>query len=139
MNQPTRIRRVLAVAIVALSAVSASACSPEEHAVWRAVAAQAAAFTSSADIPNPIGDDVLARLRACESNGSYSAVSRSGTYRGAYQFSQRTWDNTARTFKPDHVGVDPAVAGAEIQDLMARALWSLGGSRSWPVCGPRAN
>lgn len=43
-----------------------------------------------------------------------------------YQFSQRTWDNTARTFKPDHVGVDPAVVGAEIQDLMAWALGLLG-------------
>jgi hypothetical protein len=38
----------------------------------------------------------------------YAAVNPSGTYRGAYQFSQSTWNNTAlRAGRVDLVGVDP--------------------------------
>ena len=33
-----------------------------------------------------------AALRNCESSGRYDAISPSGRYRGAYQFSQATWD-----------------------------------------------
>lgn len=139
MQHPTRYRRALTLSLVlvALGTVGA-ACSAEEVAFWHTAARQTSAQLISTGISNPIGDDVLARLRACESNGDYTAVSRSGAYRGAYQFSRRTWDNVAGTYAPMHVGADPASAPPAVQDHMARALWSEQGSRPWPVCGRRA-
>lgn len=80
----------------------------------------------------------LAPLRQCESHGNYRAVSRSGAYMGAYQFSQSTWDATARRVDPDWVGVRPHRAPAWEQDRMALALWDGGRGRGhWPVCGKR--
>ena len=38
----------------------------------------------------------LACIRQRESHGNYAAVSANGIYRGAYQFSQASWDSTAR-------------------------------------------
>ena len=85
-----------------------------------------------------ISDAGLSRLRACESGGNYSAVSRNGLYRGAYQFSRRTWSNVAKNVLPTFASVDPAAAPPHVQDAMARALWAATGPRSWPVCGYRA-
>ncbi|MFN7150862.1 MAG: transglycosylase family protein, partial [Microthrixaceae bacterium] len=51
-----------------------------------------------------------AALRRCESGGNYGAVSSSGTYRGAYQFSRSTWNSVASRSYPHLVGVDPAAA-----------------------------
>lgn len=78
----------------------------------------------------------LARIRACESGDDYSAVSASGAYRGAYQFSRSTWNYTAANLagRPDLVGVDPAVAPPPDQDTMALALYAAQGSAPWPVC-----
>ena len=84
-----------------------------------------------------ISEAGLARLRACESNGNYRVVSANGTYRGAYQFSQSTWNATARRHYPFLVGVDPAAAHSWDQDRMARALWANGGPGHWPICGKR--
>lgn len=139
MQHPTRYKRALALslALVALGIVGA-ACSPEQVALWHSARQRVTAQLVSTGISNPVGDDVLARLRQCESKGDYTAVSRSGTYRGAYQFSRRTWNNVAGTYAPEHVGVDPAAAPPVVQDHMARALWSEEGSRPWPVCGRRA-
>jgi prephenate dehydratase len=55
----------------------------------------------------------------------------------AYQFHRGTWDNVARQHFPKYVGVDPARAEPKVQDAMTRALWSMTGPRSWPVCGYR--
>lgn len=139
MKHPTRPRRalVLALALVGLGAAG-TACSPEQMALWHSAHQQVSAQLVSTGISNPIGDDVLARLRECESNGDYTAISPNGSYRGAYQFSRRTWDNVARTYAPSSVGVDPAAAPPMVQDHLARALWSEEGSRPWPVCGRRA-
>lgn len=77
----------------------------------------------------------LARIRACESGGNYGAVSRSGTYRGAYQFSRATWDgNAARAGRSDLVGVDPAAASPADQDAMAYELYVRSGPGQWPHC-----
>lgn len=76
-----------------------------------------------------------AALRRCESSGNYSAVSRTGKYRGAYQFSRATWDSVARSNYPRLVGVDPAAASPADQDAMALALYRSSGSRPWPHCG----
>jgi len=78
-------------------------------------------------------------LRQCESSGNYSIVSANGRYRGAYQFSQATWDWVAGVDHPSLVGVDPSTAAPGDQDTMALALWRLRGWSPWPVCGVRAS
>jgi hypothetical protein len=118
--------------------VVAAACTPEQHSLWAGLTAHRAAIDNIARGHRAPSEAQLARLRACESKGSYSAVSRSGRYRGAYQFSRRTWNNVAKMVLPSYHGVDPAAAPAHVQDAMARALWSQTGWRSWPVCGRRA-
>ena len=85
--------------------------------------------------PNSISNEGLARLRACESGGNYSAVNPSGAYRGAYQFSRTTWNGVARQHYPWLNGTDPAAAHPRDQDMMTRALWATGGRRHWPHCG----
>ncbi|MEM7142437.1 MAG: transglycosylase family protein [Actinomycetota bacterium] len=74
-------------------------------------------------------------LRQCESSGNYSIVNPDGRYRGAYQFSQATWDWVASTANPALVGVDPAAAAPADQDAMALALWLRQGWKPWPHCG----
>lgn len=76
-----------------------------------------------------------AALRACESSGNYGAVSSTGAYRGAYQFSQQTWDSIASRHHPWLVGVDPAAAAPADQDAQARALYAASGPGQWPHCG----
>jgi len=87
--------------------------------------------------PPPVAPDIsqhpfLVCTRRIESNGNYSVVSASGTYRGAYQFSRSTWDSTARHFgRPELVGVDPAAASPPDQDAMALHLYGWQGARPW--------
>jgi hypothetical protein len=78
--------------------------------------------------------DFLACTRAHESDsaGGYGAVSPGGTYRGAYQFHQNTWNNTAASAgRDDLVGVDPAAVAPADQDAMATHLYSSAGSSPW--------
>jgi hypothetical protein len=82
-------------------------------------------------------DDELLRLRMCESTDNYQAVSPSGTYRGAYQFDQPTWNGVAERHFPWLVGMDPVDVNRWWQDAMTRALWSERGRQPWPVCGKR--
>lgn len=67
-------------------------------------------------------------LRQCESSGDYSAVSGTGKFRGAYQFSRSTW---ATVGSPG----DPAAASPAEQDRRARLLYARDGRQPWPVCG----
>ena len=80
-------------------------------------------------------DAGLAALRACESSGNYASVNSSGTYRGAYQFSQQTWNSIASRYHAWLVGVDPAAASPADQDAQARALYVVSGRGQWPHCG----
>ena len=76
-------------------------------------------------------------LRQCESSGNYRAISArpAGRYRGAYQFSQSTWNGVATQIGADYlVGVDPAEASPADQDRMAKALWNARGWGPWPAC-----
>jgi Transglycosylase-like domain len=77
-------------------------------------------------------------LRQCESSGNYTIVSSNGRYRGAYQFSQATWDWIASSASPSLVGVDPIAATPAEQDAMALALWNRRGWTPWPICGAAA-
>ena len=67
-----------------------------------------------------------------ESHGNYGAVSPGGTYRGAWQFDQSTWDsNAAASGRPDLVGVDPATAPPGDQDAIAHDLYQRRGNQPW--------
>jgi len=87
--------------------------------------------------PHPDGpsDVQWEALRFCEATGNYEAVSPTGKYRGAYQFSRQTWDWIAGIHYDHLVGVDPAAAAPRDQDRMAQALYDLRGRGQWPVCG----
>jgi hypothetical protein len=131
----SRIRsaRVLLAAGV-LSVLVLTGCSPEEIALFQKAQAELRAGDKFAHV---LSDEQLARLRQCESSGNYSIVSASGSYRGAYQFHRRTWNDVASRHYPYLVGVDPATAMPHDQDRMARALWAEAGRSPWPHCGRR--
>ena len=77
------------------------------------------------------------QLRMCESGNNYHAVSSGGAYRGAYQFTQGTWNLIAST-APGQVrlvGVDPAAAAPTDQDAVAYVLYETRGKAPWPLCG----
>jgi len=79
-------------------------------------------------------DPFLACTRGHESDsaGGYQAVSPGGTYRGAYQFDQGTWNSAAQLAgRTDLVGVDPAAAAPGDQDLLAITLFHARGSAPW--------
>jgi hypothetical protein len=72
------------------------------------------------------------RAHESDSAGGYHAVSPGGTYRGAYQFLQSTWNNVARAAgRPDLVGVDPAQAAPADQDQLALFLYQRSGAGPW--------
>jgi hypothetical protein len=74
-------------------------------------------------------------LRQCESGGNYAITNPSGLYRGAYQFSQATWDWVAGVHYPHLAGVDPITVAPADQDQMAYRLYEMAGWKQWPVCG----
>jgi hypothetical protein len=79
-------------------------------------------------------DPFLACTRGHESDraGGYQAVSSSGTYRGAYQFDQSTWNSAAQLAgRDDLVGVDPSTVAPADQDLLAMSLFHARGAAPW--------
>ena len=116
--------RVIALALVAL--ILTSACTVEEVTFF---------LDSTEHVSDALTHEELVRLRQCESTDNYRAISRSGAYRGAYQFDRTTWDDVAERHFPWMTGVDPIDAAPWWQDSMARALWSERGSQPWPICG----
>lgn len=71
---------------------------------------------------------VLQRIAQCESGGDPTAISRSGRYRGKYQFDQATWQAWGGTG-------DPAAAPESVQDRVAIKLYRARGTAPWPNCG----
>lgn len=69
-------------------------------------------------------------LAQCESGGDPRAVSSSGTYRGAFQFSLSTWHSIGRTGDPIDYSYGEQKAAAI--DLQARDGWG-----QWPACSSR--
>lgn len=89
-------------------------------------------------VPPPSAGPTAAQwnaLRRCESTHNYRAISPSGLYRGAYQFSQQTWDWVASIHWPFLVGIDPIDADPGWQDVMAYTLYAMRGWDQWPICG----
>ena len=72
-------------------------------------------------------------IRHWESGHNYHAVSPRGSFRGAYQFSQSTFDSIG----PDRLdGIPANRAPKYMQDLKARKLYRERGLSPWPT--PRA-
>lgn len=120
----------LAVALTALSEQS-------ETLTAAALAARAAhvSVATAQRIQSQCGSD-FACFKACtlniESGGNYGAISSGGTYRGAWQFDQRTWDsNAAASGHPELVGADPAAASPAQQDVVAQATYDSRGNQPW--------
>lgn len=65
-----------------------------------------------------------------ESNNNPRAVSKSGTYRGLFQFDLRTWGSVGGTG-------DPIDASVEEQYYRAGILLDRRGTQPWPVVGRR--
>jgi len=116
--------RLALLAVVGVLALAA--CTPEEIAAFDQI---------TGPYRDVLSNEELGRLRACESNDNYQAVSANGRYRGAYQFSQSTWNGVAQRHFGWLDGLDPASVEPWWQDSMARALWSESGARPWPHCG----
>lgn len=133
MLTKTRSARVL-LAAAALGAIVLAGCTPEQIA---AVQRHQAMLRAGDKFHHVVSDAGLARLRQCESGGNYRAVSSTGAYRGAYQFSRTTWNGVAAKHYPHLRGVDPVHASPYDQDRMARALWAMSGRTPWPICGKR--
>jgi hypothetical protein len=72
----------------------------------------------------------LRRIARCESHNNPRAVNPTGTYRGKYQMSLRTWQVAG-----GHG--DPAAAPAWEQDRRAAIILRRLGVGQWPVCGYR--
>jgi hypothetical protein len=67
-----------------------------------------------------------------ESGGDYQAVSPTGQYMGAFQFSQPTWNQAAGLANmPSLIGVPPNTASPADQDALAIALYAADGQQPW--------
>lgn len=77
--------------------------------------------------------DLLVRIRLCESHGNYHAVSASGLYRGAYQFSRSTWQSIGGR---GHVAGRWGTSWASRLEQDVRTVRLARRSLAhWPVCG----
>lgn len=86
---------------------------------------EALLFLGLHDTPSP---SQWQALRMCESSNIVDAVSRTGKYRGLYQFDLNTWRSVGG------VG-DPAKASRSEQHRRAMLLHSKRGWKPWPHCG----
>jgi hypothetical protein len=79
-------------------------------------------------------DCFLACTRAHESDtaGGYGAVSSGGSYRGAYQFAQGTFDAAvAGAGYGEYAGLPADQVPPEVQDAAAAHLYSVSGNNPW--------
>ncbi len=128
----------LAVAVAEQSAALSRAAvtavaTAQRTAVQRAGTSTASgASAPSTNTTDPALNPFLACVAQAESGGNYQAVSPNGLYRGAFQFSQSTWNFAAKAAnRPDLIGVPPNEASKADQDTLAVALFALDGERPW--------
>ena len=78
--------------------------------------------------PRPvITGDIWGALARCESGGRPNAISRSGKYFGAFQFSLATWRGVGMSGNPIDYPYEVQLEAAK--RLQARSGWG-----QWPVC-----
>lgn len=87
---------------------------------------------SGGAVTDPALNPFLQCVVQAESGGNYGAVSPNGIYRGAFQFSQATWNAAALAAGlPGLVGVPPNLASKADQDTLAVALYAMDGEQPW--------
>jgi len=86
-----------------------------------------AIFALALKHPSPTAEQ-WAALRMCESSNRTNAVSRTGKYRGLYQFDLPTWKSVGG------MG-DPATASRAEQHKRAAMLYAKRGWQPWYHCG----
>lgn len=119
-------RTIAALGLHATStSTSGSASNPSAQSAGNGGAA-ADDGTTSTTTSSSVSSE-LQRIASCESGGNPTAVSRTGRYRGMYQFSRATW--AALGGKGD-----PAKAPEAVQDSMAAKLLAQRGPSAWPAC-----
>ena len=99
---------------------------PSKAAPALAVGGMTASFGALAAPAFAASDDDFARLRQCESGGSYRTNTGNGYY-GAYQFELRTWRGLG-------YGGYPHQASPSTQDKAAHELQADRGWQPWPAC-----
>jgi peptidoglycan hydrolase CwlO-like protein len=112
----------------------AAARAAAQAAVQAAQAAPGSPAAPSASSGGPVPGlpPFLACVLRAESGGDYHAVSPTGQYMGAFQFSQSTWNEAANLAgMPSLVGVRPYDASPADQDLLAIALYKADGEQPW--------
>ena len=95
--------------------------------------------TTTAPPPPPVtqpstptsSTDFFTCVRWRESRNDYTAVSASGTFRGAYQWYQQGWDHFAAQVAPTYVGTPPDQAPPAIQDLVSETAYQQLGAAPW--------
>ena len=117
---------------VAVAAVATAQKGTVKRSGGATTTASAGPTSSPANTTDPALNPFLQCVVQAESGGNYQAVSPNGLYRGAFQFSQPTWDFAAQAAgRPDLVGLPPNQASKADQDTLAVALYALDGKRPW--------
>lgn len=139
--EQARVTGQLAVAVAQQSAVLARAAVAAVATAQRTAIGRSGGSTSpphsggattSTNSTDPALNPFLTCVVQAESGGNYQAVSPNGLYRGAFQFSQSTWNFAAQAAnRPDLIGVPPNLASKADQDTLAVALYALDGERPW--------
>lgn len=102
----------------------------QEAAAAAAAKAKAERASRAAARPRyagPITNDIWSALARCESGGRPNAVSRSGKYFGAFQFSLATWRGIGMSGNPIDYPYEVQLDAAK--RLQARSGWG-----QWPTC-----
>jgi Transglycosylase-like domain len=124
--------RAAAAQDAAVQPGSAPASSPSTPTGGGAPPATAAAAATGGGTTVPALPPFLQCVVQAESSGNYQAVSPSGQYMGAFQFSQSTWNEAALLAgQPGLVNVPPDQATPAQQDDLAIALYNADGSQPW--------
>jgi peptidoglycan hydrolase CwlO-like protein len=125
-------QQAAASAAVAAAQAKAQAAASSVPAASGAPGAPAAAVAPAGSTVTPALPAFLVCVVQAESSGNYGAVSPTGTYMGAFQFSQATWNEAALLAgRPTLVGVPPNQASPADQDALAIALYSADGEAPW--------
>ncbi|MGP8060552.1 MAG: transglycosylase family protein [Acidimicrobiales bacterium] len=136
-NQQSQVNSQLAAAIAQQQAAAAAQAAAARAAALAVVAAPLVVTGSPAPASSAApGDPGLNGFLSCvvqaESTGNYGAISPGGTYMGAFQFSQSTWNEAATLAGlPSLVGVAPNSASKADQDTLAVTLFNADGQQPW--------
>jgi len=129
-----------AVAAAQAQAATQAAAAAQAQAAAQAHAAQTPSVQPTSGSAPPGGatpgtptlNPFLQCVVQAESGGDYQAVSPTGQYMGAFQFSQPTWNEAAGLAgMPSLVGVAPNTASPADQDALAIALYAADGQQPW--------